>query len=266
MTRTDYADETLMAYADGELDPAQTADLDRAVAMDSDLAARVALFGDTREAVRTAALGASASDVPNALRERVLAMTRAAQAAPATPAPVPAPVPVTEKRLPVAANSNTPAWASARVAIAASVAALLFGIGGFQLGRGETAGPATLLAVSQPIGPEIAEGLSRVASGDSIALADGGAQVTMVSSFDVGGDLCREFELTRGEGSANLVIACRQDGAWTPNLIVATASSGGDGYVPASSTETIDAYLSSIEAGAALSPEDEAQRLGSNGS
>ena len=257
MSRTDYTDETLMAYADGELDPATTATIDRAIAEDGALAARIAIFADTREMVRTASLGAPASVVPDALRQRILAMTQAAQGGSAAPAPALAPA----RQQPTAANSNRPGWLSARVAIAASVAALAFGIGGFQLGQTETAGPATVLAVSQTVGPQIADGLSRVASGTSITLDDSGERLTMVSSFEVAGDLCREFELERGDGAANLVIACRQDGAWTPSLVVATASADAGGYVPASSTETIDAYLSSVDAGSALSPEDEARRL-----
>ena len=48
MTREDFDDETLMAFADGELDEATSAQLETALAADDGLAARLAVFLDTR--------------------------------------------------------------------------------------------------------------------------------------------------------------------------------------------------------------------------
>ena len=55
--------------------------------------------------------------------------------------------------------------------------------------------------------------------------------------------------------NSTVSVACRQDRTWVTQLALSSAKA--EGYVPASAQETIDAYLSSIEAGAPLSPEEE---------
>ena len=49
MQEHNYPDETLMAYADGELDDATAAELDQALARDPELLRRLALFTGTRD-------------------------------------------------------------------------------------------------------------------------------------------------------------------------------------------------------------------------
>jgi anti-sigma factor RsiW len=60
MNGHDFDDETLMAFADGELDEAAAARVERAIADDEALAARVALFMETRDQARAARLLACA--------------------------------------------------------------------------------------------------------------------------------------------------------------------------------------------------------------
>lgn len=61
-------DETLMAYADGELSALETKRVEAAMAEDSALAARVARFRSVRRALRTAYDSVAAEPVPEHLR------------------------------------------------------------------------------------------------------------------------------------------------------------------------------------------------------
>ena len=70
-------DETLMAYADGELTPAEMAELERAIAADEALAARAAVFAGTRTAVKRAFSGEAHMKVPGDLAERVRQLAQA---------------------------------------------------------------------------------------------------------------------------------------------------------------------------------------------
>lgn len=70
---------------------------------------------------------------------------------------------------------------------------------------------------------------------------------------------CAEnFELA--SASTLISVACRSQGLWDVRLAVAAPSAGAD-YVPAGATETVDAYLTSIHAGAPLSADEEAEAL-----
>ncbi|MNL50064.1 hypothetical protein D3C87_1730460 [compost metagenome] len=55
-------------------------------------------------------------------------------------------------------------------------------------------------------------------------------------------------------------VACRDAGGWQTRLAIVTPESG-EGFTPASSLETVDAYLTSIGAGAPLEADAEEKAL-----
>ncbi|MDX3974560.1 hypothetical protein [Shinella sp.] len=240
MSKDDFDDETLMAFADGELDEAQSLALEEALANDEALAERLAVFLDSRRLVGEALKPLIDEPVPEALLASVRKMAEEAQA------PRDNVVSFRQKpQLPVV-QPTARGWL---MPVAASLVAVVTGVVGFTLGR---MGPSATDA-----GAEIAAALDRETSGRDVTLP--GAVLHVVATFrDERGELCREYELKQ-KASSTLTVACRQDGAWATRLALTTPQA--EGYVPASSQETIDAYLTSIQAGAPLSTEEERKAL-----
>lgn len=238
MTMEHFDDETLMAFADGELDAATSQRLETALETDDTLAERLAVFLDTRMAVGAAMKPLIDEPVPEALATSVRRMTEAAENnVLAFQRP--------EKPMPI--RSRQP-W---MMPIAASILAVITGVGGYMAGRGnvdlEGASENALFAAldQQPSGSDVTLGQSEA--------------LHIVSSFvDGRGELCREYELKR-LNETTATVACRTNGAWVTRL--ALSSPRSEGYVPASSQETIDAYLASIEAGEPLAAEAERNAL-----
>lgn len=84
----------------------------------------------------------------------------------------------------------------------------------------------------------------------------------MIASFHDGeGALCREFEEER-RGRARVAVACRSAEGWDLRLAVATGAA--QGYEPASSLEILDLWMEDRQAGAPLSPQEEAEALGAS--
>jgi hypothetical protein len=243
MIKQNFDDETLMAFADGELDEVTTRQVELAIEADEALAERVALFFETREALASTMKPLLDEPVPAALQASVQAMVdKAAGTKPAEQVVVP----LRQKPTPVNDNRR---WL---MPVAASILAVVTGVGGYSIGR------QTGTDTTAP-GNEIARLLDSAASGGDTALAANDEQLHIVSSFrDEAGDFCREYELKRPGGSM-ISIACREDGNWVTRLAMSAPRS--EGYTPASAQETIDAYLASINAGAPLTPDEEREAL-----
>ena len=235
MSKDDFDDETLMAFADGELDEARSLALEEALENDEALAERLAVFLDSRRLVGDALKPLIDEPVPEALLASVRKMAQEARAP--------------RDNVVSFRPKAQPAVRSWLMPVAASLVAVVTGVIGFTLGR---MGPSATDA-----GAEIAAALDREASGRDVTLP--GAVLHVVATFrDERGELCREYELKQ-QASSTLTVACRQDGAWATRLALTTPQA--EGYVPASSQETIDAYLTSIQAGAPLSAEEERKAL-----
>ncbi|MFN4202817.1 MAG: anti-sigma factor family protein [Tabrizicola sp.] len=242
-------DERLMAYADGALPPDEAAEIERLIAADEELAAKVAVFADSRALVKRA-LGA-APPVPDSLADTIRAMAAADAArrqAPSGSAQV----------IDLAARRRTvPFW---QLPLAASVAMAVGVLGGW-LGKPEGMG-ADGLAVAIVDEAALIEALNGVKSGESRKIAED-VEFTAVASFrDGAGQLCREFRQDRAGGDPVVAVACHTDAAWTVRLAMATPASG-TGYAPASSLDTLDAWLATVEAGAPMSDDEEAAALAS---
>lgn len=238
MTGDDIADEVLMAYADGALPPEEARRLAARIAGDAALAARLAPFVGTRDALAgLARRDADQVALPPALQARLTARMAQAGAAEVRSDKVVAFVPRPARPIPL--------WSGA---LAASLA-LAIGLGaGLMLGQGGGA----------PVSP-LAAALDTLPSGGVARLPDG-SDVRVIASFvSAEGALCREYEVARGAGMQSVEVACDAGSGWEVQLMLAL--SGSEGYAPASAPELLDLYYEQSAAGAPLSPEEEAAAL-----
>ncbi|MBJ3774774.1 zf-HC2 domain-containing protein [Acuticoccus mangrovi] len=257
-------DEMLMAYADGEASPEEAAAVEAALESDPAIAERVLMFQDTRALAQTAF---APEPVPDALKASVEAMI-ARHGSAAAPAAQDNTVPADD----AAAEGNVVAFRPRRtsaapargqvfMAMAASVLGLAIGVGAFFAGSEfggspPATGPATG-GVGQLASLPIGEGL-RAPSGETVALGDGGVMRAITTFRNASGDLCRDFEVETDESVTG--VACHRGGAWQVDFAVAQAVDPG-GYAPASGAEALDAYLSTIDAGAPLGAAEEKAAL-----
>lgn len=261
MTTRDYDDETLMAFADGELDPATAEAVAAAIDADPALAVRVEMFMETRNLARSAFAPMLERPVPQELVDTVRAgMTEPSPAAPEVETPVARVIPFRARSRAMPPPATRPAASSTRrlpLPVAASIAIIAAGAAGYLAGAGfESAAPVRTAFLDVP---GLDEALSSVASGEAAELAGGGRFEAVASFRDPEERLCREFEFANG-ADAYVAIACRQEAEWNVAFAVSTPATEG-GYQPASSLETLDSFLTSIDAGPPLSPEEEAAAL-----
>lgn len=260
MTRPPLSDETLMAYADGELDADGVATVEAAIQADPEIADRVALFDLSRQKL-TDGLG-EAESVPAALLASVKAMAAKHEAEnqhdrPSEPSVIAFPARAEPPQAtPRATQRVTPGW---QLPLAASIALLAgLAVGPFLPWSGDDT--TSQIAMTGLDTPGLTAALTSVASGQRIVLEDG-SELEAIASFEDGaGTLCREFELDQPSGQTLVSVACHQNEAWSLRFAVA-AGQNNDGYAPASSLEALDGYLTAIEAGEPLGLEAEADAL-----
>lgn len=240
-----FDDITLMAYADGALDAETAREVARAEAADPAIATRIAAFRDSRAAFA----GMAPEPVPAALNASVAALIAAARAEEAGATNV---VPLARRSS--AAPRALPLWQGA---VAAGLA-LVVGLTAGAWLRPQGAAPGLDMAILAD--PGLAEALDTVASGARQVLPSGGTLSPIGTFTTAEGEVCREFEYDGTDGGTIVSVACRDDGAWDMRLAIA-ASAGADSYAPASSLDTLDAWLTATGAGAPLGPEEEAAVL-----
>lgn len=272
MNRPDIDDETLMAFADGEAEPEVAARIEQALETDDELMARLAVFMETRARTAQTLKPLLDEPVPTALVDSVQAMIdRAGAQMPPEPKnsdPMDRQGNVTRLADHVAkraANSHeqsvrrqaSEAWLSAfqrfRQPVAAGLLLIAGGLAGYNLAPGNANPGSDLLADAA-----LSAVLSTSPSGQVATLGD--RQIEPVLSLRMAdGTLCREFRILDGDGGT-LALACHEGGRWKTHLAMATTRSS-EGFTPAGSTETFDAYLSGVGAGPSLSSEEEASAL-----
>lgn len=264
MSDMEFTDEILMAFADGELDDETTRLVETALETDDDLMARVAMFMETRAASSEALKPMLDEAVPDQLVENVRAMAAKAAArdggswvADAASESASADNIIAFRRPePTAQTPRRPS--SLMMALAASLLIVVGGVGGYfagGAGRTDVEGPQ----VAGLVDPIVSAILDQRASGEEIVVGDG--QVRLVSTFKAGGEqICREYEMKRPDQPDFVSIACRSAAGWQTQLAIVTPETG-EGFAPASSLETVDAYLTSIGAGAPLEAEAEKTAL-----
>jgi hypothetical protein len=238
------SDETLMAYADGELDAATRASVEAAMQDDPDIRQRVARHRALREQMQGAFSGVLSEAVP----ERLIAAARGQTAAPKSP--------VVDLSARVAArrkNLAVPLWQPAAIA-----ASLMLGLGLGYLAWHE---PNTLIrpgaGAGLLAGAALAEALSTQLSDDRSANQ---TEMIGLSFRDKSGDYCRTFSLTGAEPSSGL--ACREGTHWR---IKALAQSSGaapnSGNYRRAASEDSPAVRAAVEASIDGEPLDHAGEI-----
>ena len=200
-------DEKLMAYADGELDAVERAQVEAAIDADPSLARRV----EKHRALRSKVSSAYASVLDEPVPERLLNAVRGAPAAPRDDRVVDtgrAPVARSRDRMATrAASWSWPQW----LAIAASVAV------GVVVGRGVLTSPRP------SIGTESGKLVAQAALDDALTnqLASEqsrSAPVQIGVSFRAkGGELCRTFSIRQADTLSG--VACREASSWSVRVL-----------------------------------------------
>jgi anti-sigma factor ChrR (cupin superfamily) len=206
------SEETLMAYADGELDAAARASVEAAMQEDPEIRKRVARHRALREAMQGAFSAVLKEPVPERLLE-------AARGQPATPKSTV--VNLSLAREAARNQSATPRrWQPAAMA-----ASLLLGLAlGFLAWHGsrspliQTAADGGLIA-----GATLAEALSTQLSDDRSAER---VAVTGLSFRNKSGDYCRTFSLTQSDASSGL--ACREGTDWKIKALAQSPRTAAD--------------------------------------
>jgi len=244
-----YDDETLMAYADGELDAALTAEISAAMETDPVLAQRV----ERHRALRTQVAGAYATVLEQPVPERLLAAANG----PAAPrlagdsprgevAQFPGRAPLTEGR----------PWGGREwLALAAS---LVLGM----LLSWQFLSPSERSMVVASNGALVARGALARALDSQLAStqrAEDPVQIGLTfRSQD--GSYCRSFTLTR---AATAGLACRASGQWRiPVTASAAASEGGVRQAAAPPSAVVSAIEARIAGDALDTAGEETARLG----
>jgi hypothetical protein len=208
-----YDDDTLMAYADGELDPVQRAAIAAAIRDDPALAAAVACHQALRRDVFAAFAGTLDEPVPERLQPRAaapvhdLAAVRAAREAAEL-----------QSRQVREARRARPQWGALAASLAVGVLAGSLGAGWFGGGKGE---PALVRDDDGALsaGPGLARALDR-----QLAQEAGANGIRIGLSFlSVGGNYCRSFQLGGSSG-----LACREGEAWRIPVLADSPAQGGD--------------------------------------
>ncbi|HAH11746.1 MAG TPA: hypothetical protein DCL54_14130 [Alphaproteobacteria bacterium] len=256
-----FSDEILNAFLDGELDAVLAGTVEDALKSDADLVARLEQLRRLNQGLRDAFAPLPQDPPPKDLLDAVRAFAAAQEA---SQEPAPGVVPFARKTKPKADGN----W-SWPVSIAAGVSALL--CTGALFASGALTGKVDLRSAEVILdkgaiarGTAIHQVLETAASGDAIA-ARGGAQVSAVLTFKTkDGRYCREFE-TVSPVSAQVGIACRTDGRWRIELLLAAApQSASDGaYKPASgfNATALDDVVQGLMAGASLNRQQERNAL-----
>lgn len=215
-----YSDETLMAFADGELDEATRRDIEQAIGRDPVLAAKVR----QHQALRASVAGAFAGTLEEAIPQRLqaaarnnkvvhLSNIRQLRAAPPVPPPPP------EKR-----NWSWPEWG-------ALAATLIMGVIAGGLGTQKLGGAQQFASFDAKAGSLTAEG--RLDEALSQQLASAGSDVNFVrlgvSFVSKEGTYCRSFMLPKTAG-----LACRSGDQWRIPVMAHSAPGAAGTYRQAS--------------------------------
>lgn len=253
-------DEQLSAYLDGELDDVTSDRIERLAA------------GDPETRARLEALSTVDARIVDALLVDLEDPALARLAARVIPNMGNSVVSLDARRR--RATSLSTARPFVPAAIAASLA-LLLGFGGGLLVSGRDDAASSLVAIGPvPSATELAELLERRPTGKSVAVGSSArpASLVVATTFkDKRGRPCREFEASRSHGDTETItsvgVACRNDGAWTVEGIIAVGDAGvtasGNGIIPSSdeTKDTLDALLTALGATRALSPAEENESL-----
>ena len=254
MTTSHLSDESLMAFADGELAPDARDAAERQMKQDKDLAERADQFVESRVRAKRALAPLLGEPVPAALTARVHAMLEDQVDAPQTSG-------ANVVRFDKAKRPRAP-LAVARWAMpaAASVALFVGAAAGYIAGTWQIDEAPSGVRVAELNQAGLAEALYQVGAGEETAIGNGERFRVIATFKDAGDTLCREFEVEQSGGAIVVAVACHPARAWDVQFSV-VAGQSRSGYAPASSLESLNAYLGAVGAGEPLAPEAEADAL-----
>jgi anti-sigma factor RsiW len=272
MTVTAISDEALMALADGELGREEALELRARLARDHELAARYALFVETR-ALAQKPVSEVSSAMSDPLAKTILAMDRtladgaAGQIGEGRPrlGVIEGGAAVRDRRM------DVPAWRQRAVAQWAlpAAAALVFVLGnitGHVFAPGTP--PATIAPTAgilvMPVAQETLDrALTRTPSGQEVAWSDQisklSGRIFVVSTHRLDdGTVCREYEISARDGDHGTIVgaSCRRGGHWRTEIAL-TAMRAGSAYTPASGMAAVEDYLTNRGSSGPLAAEDE---------
>jgi len=250
------SDETLMAFADGELDDAARAAIESALKEDPELAKRVARHVALRQRVRVAYSSELREPVPQRLLDA--ARRSPAQAGPATNIVNLKDARDARQREAAASDVAAPRWRS----LAAIAASVVIGFGLGYASRNQGASPLVRSADGAlTAGGSLATALStQLVAGQS----PGSAVHIGVSFLAKDGEYCRTFALSGAVRPSGL--ACRHGEQWRIESLGQSNDAAGSGYRTAAtnmSSQTLKAVEERIE-GEALDAAGEAEALHKN--
>lgn len=247
-------DERLSAYLDDMLPVEERAALERRLAAEPALAARLRALARADVAVRQAYAPAIEEPLPQsvlALLERERGDATAAAAAP----------PVVD--LAARREARVRRVGAAPAALAAGIALVVGVVAGIAVAPRPSA-PGVELSASGGLVPRAAMlhgALERTPSGTEHALG-GGAVVTPVLSFRTAeGGICRQFAI-RAEPALAEGVACREEGGWRVAAFAAGPAEDARGFrLAAGGASLIDDAVDAAIAGEPLSADAEAELL-----
>lgn len=247
MSRAEFDDESLMAFADGEADAVTRVRIMRAMASDPAIASRVEMFRASRAKLGDTLKPLSDEAVPPGLKLSVEAMIeRDSEARAQHLSAGPKVIDFKERQ----AKRNPPFGPPWFAPLAACFVLAVGAMAGYSVGvTMPTKDDVEFAAIRDPA---IMQALYDIPSGKTIDLKASGRTLEPVLSFQLeDGTLCREFKLREPNAKGVISIACLESDRWQTHLVMA-ATRPEEGYVPAGSAETIDAYLASIHASTPL--------------
>jgi hypothetical protein len=234
-----FDDETLMAYADGELAPGLRAQVEQAMQADPAVAAAV----ERHRALRTDVFAAFAGVLDEPVPERLL--PERLQPAADAGGHVRVDVLAQAQARPLPARWSWRQWGGMAASLAAGV---LAGALGWQQMRGGDAAPFSSEGGAIVARGELADALSRQLAAD----APVGAVRVGISFAAKGGQYCRSFQLGSTAG-----LACREGGEWRIPVLAQDAPTGPAAYrqagsaMPAAILDAIDERIAGTSLDAA---------------
>lgn len=201
-------DELLVAYADGELDAAQAAEVERAVAADPKLQSRLAALTRAANLTREIFEAKGREAVPPALIERIVAGADGAAEKP------PGPMHAEPHR---SLRERLAEWWQVPLPAAAFGGLMLLAVGvlvGYLLPHDSPAGGAMTTAGVVPTDTALHALLQQHASGEP--LTAGSLSLEVVATFVDGDRICREYraQSRTGPHEYHAGVACHGDGTW----------------------------------------------------
>lgn len=232
-----FSDETLMAFADGELDDITKHEVELAMRLDPQLAARVR----QHQALRSNVFNAFAPTLDEAVPQRLQAAARSGKVVHLNTVRAARNVPPPQVTAP-APRKRSWTW----LEWGAMAATLVAGVFGGIIGSQAFSSNGAMVGIDSDGGSLVARGeLANSLSQQLASAAPPGAAVRIGVSFvSKDGVYCRSFTLPNTGG-----LACRDSSVWRIPVMAATEGGGGEyrqagSTMPAAVLEAVDVRIS----------------------